>query len=185
MTLQVGDKAPDFTLPDQSGTGVTLSERLREKVVVLYFYPKDNTRGCTAEACSFRDGYESFTDAGAEVIGVSSDTVESHEKFAGRHELPFTLLSDRDRAVRKQYGATTLGVVPGRITFVIDQDGTVRHAFSSMMNIGGHVDDALAVVKRLQGEGAAAGEGSGPGAGSGEGSGSGGGAGSGETGSGE
>lgn len=89
MTLQVGDKAPDFTLPDQSGTGVTLSERLREKVVVLYFYPKDNTRGCTAEACSFRDGYESFSDAGAEVIGVSSDTVESHEKFAGRHELPF------------------------------------------------------------------------------------------------
>jgi peroxiredoxin Q/BCP len=149
MSLQVGDKAPDFTLPDQSGTPVTLSARLAEKVVVLYFYPKDNTRGCTAEACSFRDSYESFTDAGAEVIGVSSDSVESHEKFAGRHDLPFVLLSDKDRAVRKQYGATTLGVVPGRITFVIDQEGTIRHAFSAMGSIGAHVDDALAVVKQL------------------------------------
>ncbi|MEC3996355.1 peroxiredoxin [Actinacidiphila sp. DG2A-62] len=149
MALHVGDTAPDFTLPDQSGTPVTLSERLAEKVVVLYFYPKDNTRGCTAEACSFRDSYESFSDAGAEVIGVSSDTVESHEKFAGRHELPFTLLSDRGRTVRKQYGATSLGVVPGRITFVIDRGGVIRHAFSSMGNIGAHVDDALAVVKQL------------------------------------
>lgn len=149
-TLQVGDKAPDFTLPDQSGAPVTLSGFLGEKVVVLYFYPKDNTRGCTAEACSFRDSYENFTAAGAVVIGVSSDSVESHEKFAGRHELPFTLVSDADKTVRKQYGATSLGVVPGRITFVIDREGVIRHAFSSMMNIGGHIDDALAVVKQLQ-----------------------------------
>ncbi|MFI1096196.1 peroxiredoxin [Streptomyces sp. NPDC020917] len=149
MSLQVGDTAPDFTLPDQSGTPVTLSERLAERVVVLYFYPKDNTRGCTAEACSFRDTYENFTDAGAEVIGVSSDTVESHEKFAGRHELPFTLLSDRGRTVRKQYGATTMGVVPGRITFVIDRGGVIRHAFSAMGSISTHVDDALRVVKEL------------------------------------
>lgn len=151
MSLRVGDKAPDFTLPDQSGGTVTLSDYLGRKVVVLYFYPKDNTSGCTAEACSFRDSYESFTDAGAEVIGVSSDSVESHEKFAGRHELPFVLLSDKGRAVRKQYGATTLGVVPGRITFVIDQGGVIRHAFSSMSNIGGHIDEALAVVRQLQG----------------------------------
>jgi len=149
--LQVGDKAPDFTLPDQSGKPVTLSGVLGEKVVVLYFYPKDNTRGCTAEACSFRDSYESFTEAGAEVIGVSSDSVASHEKFSGRHELPFVLLSDPGRTVRKQYGATTMGVVPGRITFVIDKEGVIRHAFSSMTNIGGHIDDALAVVKQLQG----------------------------------
>ena len=150
MSLQVGDKAPDFTLPDQSGAPVTLSDRLGERVVVLYFYPKDNTRGCTAEACSFRDSYESFSDAGADVIGVSSDSVESHQKFAGQHELPFTLLADRGRLVRKQYAAATLGVVPGRITYVIDKDGVVRHAFSSMSNIGGHVDEALAVVKQLQ-----------------------------------
>jgi peroxiredoxin Q/BCP len=151
MSLRVGDRAPDFTLPDQSGTPVALSGYLGRKVVVLYFYPKDNTRGCTAEACGFRDGYESFTDAGAEVIGVSSDSVESHEKFAGRHELPFVLLSDDDKSVRKQYGASTLGVIPGRITFVIDQEGVIRHAFSSMTNIDGHIDEALAVVKGLQG----------------------------------
>lgn len=150
-TLQVGDRAPDFTLPNQSGESVTLSRLLGEKVVVLYFYPKDNTRACTAEACSFRDSYENFTDAGAEVVGVSSDSVASHEKFAGRNELPFTLLSDVGRAVRKQYGAATLGgVVPGRTTFVIDRDGVIRHAFSSMMNVGAHIDEALAVVKGLQ-----------------------------------
>jgi peroxiredoxin Q/BCP len=149
MSLQAGVKAPDFTLPDQAGNPVRLGDYVGRKVVVLYFYPKDNTSGCTAEACSFRDSYESFTDAGAEVIGVSSDSVESHEKFAGRHDLPFVLLSDRDRAVRKQYGASTLGVIPGRITFVIDKDGTIRHTFSSMTNIGGHIDEALRIVKEL------------------------------------
>jgi peroxiredoxin Q/BCP len=148
--LQVGAKAPDFTLPDQSGKPVGLGDFLGEKVVVLYFYPKDNTRGCTTEACTFRDSYESFTDAGAEVIGVSSDSVATHEQFAGRHELPFVLLADTDKAVRKQYGATSLGVVPGRVTFVIDREGVVRHAFSSQTNIGGHIEDALRVVKQLQ-----------------------------------
>ncbi|MFI0898642.1 peroxiredoxin [Streptomyces sp. NPDC020983] len=149
-TLQVGGKAPDFTLPDQTGKQVTLSGILGEKVVVLYFYPKDNTRGCTAEACSFRDSYESFTAAGAEVVGISSDSVATHEGFAGRHELPFVLLSDRDRAVRKLYGASALGLLPGRITFVIDREGVIRHTFSSMTNIGGHIDDALKVVRELQ-----------------------------------
>ncbi|NUS12589.1 MAG: peroxiredoxin [Streptomyces sp.] len=149
-TLQAGDKAPDFTLPDQAGKQVTLSGLLGEKVVVLYFYPKDHTRGCTAEACSFRDSYESFIAAGAEVVGISSDSVASHERFAGRHELPFVLLSDAGRAVRKQYGASALGVLPGRITFVIDKEGVIRHVFSSMTNIGGHIDDALKVVRELQ-----------------------------------
>ncbi|MEU6853722.1 peroxiredoxin [Actinacidiphila alni] len=148
--LQVGTKAPDFTLPDQSGKPVSLGDFLGEKVVVLYFYPKDNTRGCTTEACTFRDSYESFTEAGAEVIGVSSDSVATHEQFAGKHGLPFVLLADTDKAVRKQYGATSLGVVPGRVTFVIDREGVIRHAFSSQMNIGGHIEDALKVVKQLQ-----------------------------------
>jgi peroxiredoxin Q/BCP len=120
-------------------------------VVVLYFYPKDNTRGCTAEACAFRDSHEIFADAGAEVIGVSSDSVESHEKFAGRHQLPFVLVSDQGGVVRKRFGVpTTLGVLPGRVTYVIDREGIVRHVFSSMTNIDKHVDDALAVVKQLQ-----------------------------------
>jgi peroxiredoxin Q/BCP len=149
--IQVGDKAPDFTLPSQSGDEVRLADRLGERVVVLYFYPKDNTSGCTAEACAFRDSYETFTDAGAEVIGVSSDSADKHAAFAGRHNLPFTLLSDRGGRVRKSYGVpSVLGVVPGRVTYVIDRTGTVRHVFSSMMNIDQHVSDALAVVRQLQ-----------------------------------
>src|SRR5215475_6383248 len=92
--VQVGDKAPDFTLPSQSGDPVRLYDRLGERTVVLYFYPRDDTRGCTAEACAFRDSHEVFTDAGAEVIGVSSDSVGKHAAFAGKHKLPFTLLSD-------------------------------------------------------------------------------------------
>jgi len=150
---QVGDKAPDFTLPSQTGEPVRLSDRLSERVVVLYFYPKDETRGCTAEACAFRDNYEVFTEAGAEVIGVSSDSVGRHAAFAGNHDLPFTLLSDAGGQVRKSYGVPpTLGLIPGRVTYVIDRTGTVRHVFNSMTNIGRHVDDALAVVKNLQAE---------------------------------
>jgi peroxiredoxin Q/BCP len=153
QSVGVGDLAPEFTLPSQSGTPVRLGDYRGERVVVLYFYPKDNTRGCTAEACAFRDSYEVFSEAGAEVIGISSDSVESHEKFAGRHRLPFVLVSDKGGAVRKQYGVpTTLGIVAGRVTYVIDRQGVVRHVFSSMMNIGRHIDDALAVVKQLQAE---------------------------------
>lgn len=150
-SVQVGDTAPDFTLPSQTGTPVSLADYRGRKVVVLYFYPKDNTRGCTTEACSFRDSYESFTDAGAEVIGVSSDSVDSHDKFSGRHSLPFVLLSDQGAALRKAYGVpSALGVLPGRVTYVIDQQGVVQHVFSSMTGIDQHVGDALAVVKRLQ-----------------------------------
>lgn len=151
--IQVGDKAPDFTLTSQAGEQVRLQDRLERGVVVLYFYPRDETKGCTAEACAFRDSYEVFTDAGAEVIGVSSDSVDRHASFADNHRLPFTLLSDPGGRIRKAYGVSaTLGVIPGRVTFVIDRDGTVRHAFGSMVNIGRHVEDALAVVQRLAAE---------------------------------
>jgi thioredoxin-dependent peroxiredoxin len=149
--VQVGDKAPDFTLPSETGEQVQLSDQLGSHVVVLYFYPKDNTSGCTAEACAFRDSYEAFTDAGAVVIGVSSDSVDKHAGFAGKHKLPFTLLSDAGGKVRKLYGVpSTLAVIPGRVTYVIDRDGTVRHTFNSMMNISGHVGDALDMVRKLQ-----------------------------------
>ena len=148
--IQVGDKAPDFTLTSQAGQPVRLSDRLGDRVVVLYFYPKDETPGCTKEACAFRDSYEVFAEAGAEVIGVSSDSVDKHAAFAGHHELPFTLLSDEGGQVRKSYGVpSTLGVLPGRVTYVIDRAGTVRHVFNSMTNIGRHVNDALDVVKSL------------------------------------
>jgi len=151
--IQLGDKAPDFTLQSQSGEPVRLSDRLGERVVVLYFYPKDDTPGCTAEACAFRDNYEVFAEAGAEVIGISSDSADRHAAFAGRHNLPFTLLSDRGGHVRRSYGVpAVLGVIPGRVTYVIDRQGVVRHVFNSMTNIGQHVGDALEMVRRLQAE---------------------------------
>jgi thioredoxin-dependent peroxiredoxin len=149
--IQAGDKAPDFTLPSQSGDSVTLSDRLGEKVVVLYFYPKDETPGCTKGACAFRDSYEAFTDAGAEVIGISSDSADKHAAFTAHHSLPFTLLADAGGTVRKSYGVpSTLGLLPGRVTYVIDRDGTVANTFNSMTNIGRHVGDALDTVKKLQ-----------------------------------
>ena len=151
--IGVGDQAPDFILPSQSGEPVRLSDRLGEQVVVLYFYPRDNTPGCTAEACAFRDSHEVFSEAGAEVIGVSSDSADRHAAFAGRYDLPFTLLSDAGGRVRKRYGVpAVLGVLPGRVTYVIDRQGTVRHVFNSMTSIDQHVGDALAVVRRLQAE---------------------------------
>ena len=151
--VQVGDKAPDFTLPSQSGEDVRLYDRLGERVVVLYFYPKDNTGGCTAEACAFRDSYDVFREAGAEVIGVSSDSADKHAGFASKHSLPFTLLSDRGGQVRKTYGVpAALGFIPGRVTYVIDRSGTVLLVFNSMTNISKHVSDALATVRQLQAE---------------------------------
>jgi len=149
--IQAGDKAPDFTLLSQSGEPVRLHDRLGERVVVLYFYPKDDTPGCTAEACAFRDSHEVFTDAGAEVIGVSSDSVDRHAAFAGRHKLPFTLLNDQGGQVRKSYGVPALlGLLPGRVTYVIDREGTVRRVFNSMTHINQHISDALEMVRQLQ-----------------------------------
>jgi peroxiredoxin Q/BCP len=148
--VRAGDLAPDFTLPSQSGEMVNLAQLLQEKAVVLYFYPKDGTPGCTAEACAFRDSYEVFRSAGAEVIGISSDSVTSHEAFAGRHSLPFPLLSDRGGKVRKRYGVRpTLGLLPGRVTYVIDRERRVRHVFSSQLEAERHVPEALATLDRI------------------------------------
>jgi peroxiredoxin Q/BCP len=153
MKVNVGDKAPDFTLDSQTGENVTLSDFFGKKNVVLYFYPKDETPGCTREACTFRDSYELFTDLGAEVIGVSADTVESHKAFAEHHNLPFTLLSDLDNNVRKLYGATsTLGFIPGRVTFIIDKKGVIRHVFSSQLQPEKHIEEAKEVLKRINEE---------------------------------
>ena len=147
--LGVGDRAPDFTLPSASGA-VRLADVLRGKSVVLYFYPKDETPGCTAEACAFRDSYEVFTEAGAEVIGVSDDTVESHRSFAAHHRLPFQLLSDPGGDVRRRYGVSGfLGLIPGRVTFVIDRQGIVRHVFDSQFKATQHVDEALETIRNL------------------------------------
>jgi peroxiredoxin Q/BCP len=141
--VAVGDLAPDFTLPDQLGERIRLGELVGKKNIVLYFYPKDATPGCTAEARAFRDAYDTFTAADTEVLGVSSDSIKSHKRFAARHQLPFRLLSDRDGAVRALYGVErTLGILPGRVTYVIDRDGVVQHMYSSQLAATRHVREA-------------------------------------------
>ncbi len=149
--VQVGDPAPDFTLPTQkAGESFHLRDMLG-KVLVLYFYPKDDTKGCTVEACSFRDNYEAFKEAGAEVIGVSSDSEESHQRFASKYHLPFILVSDKGGALRKLYGVpATIGILPGRVTYVIDKQGIVRHIFNDMFHPQKHIDEALQVIRSLQ-----------------------------------
>lgn len=148
MSVKVGDFAPDFTLPDQTGRLVGLKDFRGKKAVVLYFYPKDDTPGCTAEACAFRDSYEVFKEAGAEVMGVSADSQQSHQQFAGKYQLPFTLLSDADNKVRQLYGVpATLWVLPGRVTYVIDSEGKVQHIFDSMLNFKAHVEEALKTLQ--------------------------------------
>jgi len=153
MKINVGDKAPDFTLPSQMGDNVTLSEYFGKKNIVLYFYPKDESPGCTREACKFRDRYEVFTNLGAEVLGISSDSLESHKSFATHHGLPFILLSDEDNKVRELYGvSSTMGIIPGRVTYIIDKKGVVRHIFSSQFQPEKHIEEALKILKELEKE---------------------------------
>ncbi len=149
--VQVGDQAPDFTLPNGSGEQISLKDFIGKSNIVLYFYPADNTAGCTAEACAFRDSYEAFKDAGAEVIGVSSNSEASHQQFAAKNRLPFILLSDTKGEVRKRYGVpTTFGVIPGRVTYVIDRQGIVRHVFINQFQATRHIPEALKVLETLR-----------------------------------
>ena len=148
MGLQVGDKIPEFSLPDQDGNTFNSSDYIGKKPVVIFFYPKDNTPGCTREACSFRDSYEEFTDRGAEVVGISADSESSHRKFATSHNLPFKLLADRKNKVRRLFKVekTLFNLLPGRETFVVDKDGIVIMAFNNM-GASGHVKRALKALK--------------------------------------
>lgn len=149
--LQLGDLAPDFSLPADNGTTWQLAKQ-RGQPVVLYFYPKDDTPGCTAEACAFRDQYEDFQDLGALVVGVSSDSEASHQKFVQKHRLPFPLLADAAGRVRKLYEVPRayLGLVPGRVTFVIDAAGRIAYIFNSMSGATDHVRNTKEVLRQLQ-----------------------------------
>lgn len=150
MAIQVGDPAPDFTGKAQTGETISLRDFRGKQAVVVYFYPADNTPGCTAEACAFRDAYQDFVDAGAAVIGISGDSVESHSKFAEGKKLPFLLLSDADGELRKAYGVPkTLWLMPGRVTYVIDKQGIVQQVFNSQLFATQHVKEALATVRKL------------------------------------
>ena len=149
--VQVGDMAPDFVLPDQSGKQVRLRDLLGDQALVLYFYPRDGTPGCTLEARAFQRSHDRFTQAGARVVGISSDSVASHRRFAARQGLSFPLLSDRGNAVRELYGVEkTLGLLPGRATYVIDAAGVVHDVFSSQILVMRHSRNALGTVESLR-----------------------------------
>ena len=148
--LQLGDSAPDFSLPTGTGDVFHLADQ-RGKAVVLYFYPKDDTPGCTAEACAFRDQYADFLDLGAVVVGVSSDSEASHQKFSQKYQLPFPLLADAGGQLRKKYEVprALLGLLPGRVTFVIDAAGKIAYIFNSMSGATDHVSKTKEVLRKL------------------------------------
>ena len=149
--LQPGQPAPNFSLRAADGRLIKLSDYKNKKNVVLFFYPKDDSPGCTAEACTFRDRYDDFVEAGAEVIGISADSADSHQKFSTKHGLPMTLLTDEKGTIRKAYNVKdTFGLVPGRVTFLIDRKGIIRHVFSSQIRVHQHVEQALQVLRELQ-----------------------------------
>lgn len=148
MTLNIGDKIPTFTAKDTNGNLFDSKDYIGKQPLVIYFYPKDNTTGCTTQACSFRDNYQDFKDLGAEVIGISSDTVQSHIQFKSKFNLPFILLSDNDKKIRNLFGVkNNLLVIPGRETFVTDKDGTILLIFNSML-AKIHIEKALEILKK-------------------------------------
>lgn len=149
MALKIGDKIPSFTSIDSKGDSFDIIEYIGNPLVI-YFYPKDDTPGCTIQACTFRDKYEDFKALGAEVIGISSDSLKSHQKFASRYKLPFILLSDFDKKIRTQFGVPNdfLGLIPGRATYVIDKKGVVQLIFDST-SAKIHIEKALEILKTM------------------------------------
>jgi thioredoxin-dependent peroxiredoxin len=149
--LETGSFIPDFELLDQNGETFRFRDQLGKKNLVIYFYPKDETQGCTQEACSFRDSYEDFIDSDAEVIGISNDGVKSHRSFADHHRLPFTLLSDPRGRVRNLFGVprSLLGLVPGRTTYIADMNGKIVYIFNSQIEPLKHVEIALDILKKI------------------------------------
>ena len=148
MALAIGDKVPQFTATDTNGANFDSTTIIGKKPLVLYFYPKDNTPGCTMQACGFRDSYEDFIDLGAEVIGISSDTASSHKKFTNQYQLPFILLSDSDKKLRKLFGVPDklFGLLPGRVTYIINKEGIITMIFDSVMATK-HISIALKSLK--------------------------------------
>jgi peroxiredoxin Q/BCP len=149
---EVGSTVPQFTLPDQNGNLFSVNSLIGKKNLVIYFYPKDDSPGCTKEACSFRDEFEVFNEADAVIIGISSQSVESHKKFAEKYRLSFTLLSDEGNKVRNLFGVPVnfLGLVPGRVTYIVDKSGKVIYIFNSQVQATKHVEEALRILKELK-----------------------------------
>ena len=147
--IEVGDKVPIFSLKDQDGAVFNIDKHVGKMAMVIYFYPKDDTSGCTKEACKFRDNFTEFEDRDVKIIGISGDSVESHKNFADKYNLPFTLLADTENEVRKLFGVpySMFGTIPGRVTYVVNKEGVVIHIYNSMMKAGNHIDEALKVLK--------------------------------------
>ena len=150
--LEIGDEIPNFVLKDQDNTDFNIDKFRGKQILVIYFYPKDDTPGCTTEACSFRDEYEVFTDLNVKVIGVSSDNVVSHKKFAEKYNLPFTLLADTKKEVQKLFGVpkSFLGLIPGRVTYIVSKEGTIVHIFNSMTDAKKHITESLFIIKNMK-----------------------------------
>jgi thioredoxin-dependent peroxiredoxin len=150
--IKIGNSIPTFTLPDQNGNLFDINSVLGKKNLVIYFYPKDDSPGCTAEACSFRDQFEVFNEADALIIGISGQSVESHKYFAVKHNLSFILLSDEGNSVRKLFGVQSnlFGLIPGRVTYIADKTGKVIYIFNSQAEATKHVDEALRILKGLK-----------------------------------
>tara|TARA_B100001758_G_C18411346_1_gene615957 strand:+ start:1814 stop:2272 length:459 start_codon:yes stop_codon:yes gene_type:complete len=151
MTLDIGDIFPNFSLKDENNNDFNLSENLNDKHLVIYFYPKDETPGCTKQACHFRDSHEDFLKFDCKVIGISADTVESHFNFKSKYNLPFTLLSDNNNSLRNKIGIPKdfLGLVPGRYTFLIKKTGEIIFTFHSSINMKSHIEEALSTLKKM------------------------------------
>ena len=149
--LKIGDIIPKFSLKDQYGNDFKIEELIGKQRLVIYFYPKDETTVCTAQACSFRDSYQDFKDLGCEVIGISSDDEKSHKSFAQNHRLPFVLLSDTKKEVRKLFGVPrdAFGLISGRYTYVIDKKGKIIHIFNAAFSAHKHIEEAIRVLKEL------------------------------------
>lgn len=149
--MKVGDKIPLFELPDKNGKIHSIENYLGDKKLVIYFYPKDDTPGCTKEACSFRDAYEDFVEMGCEVIGISSDDVETHKQFSDKHNLPFLLLADEKNVVRKLFKVprNLFGLIPGRVTYVVNENGVVVKIFDSLFQAEKHIEEAKKTVSEM------------------------------------
>ncbi|AKF06809.1 peroxiredoxin [Sandaracinus amylolyticus] len=151
--LEIGQQAPAFSGRDQNGQDVRSEDLLAKGPVVLYFYPKDFTPGCTREACMFRDAFEDLQGHGATIVGVSADSGESHKRFAERYQLPFSLLSDPDRKLARDYAIVRpLGLGARRVTFVIGRDGKIRGVFHHEISMSRHVTDVKDLLTRMQGD---------------------------------
>lgn len=150
--IEVGDSIPTFSLKDQNGNQFDISTVVGKKKLVIYFYPKDDSPGCTKEACYFRDQFDVFNQADAMIIGISGQSVESHNKFAEKYKLNYTLLSDEGNNVRKLFGVPTnlFGLLPGRVTYIINKEGKVVYIFNSQTKAAEHVDEALKILKEMQ-----------------------------------